>query len=351
MDHAVHVRGRLSGAAHLVRSVTGRSWGTKPRVLRELYRRAIGPALLYGAEVWGERWSDTRIRRHLAAAQRPFLLGISRAYRTTSNVAIQVLSGCMPLHLEAKARFMACNVLFAGGSEGAAIPGMEPHPAEKRTGWTELREEDTSRGSWVYTDASRSGDETGVGIVVRPEAGRPAVQGIRLQAGYPVHAAELYAVSAALRIVARRTPEATTALNLVTDSKVALDMIRERRGRAAQEIDRHLRTLERAGKPVRLWWNDGSCGGLREADRRARRAREEEDTPREEGWTTRRMASQASRREVLLLWQQEWIGGDKGRLTFSLCPQVEERLRGWSPKAIHLLTGHGLSEAISGISA
>lgn len=44
---------------------------------------------------------DTRLEKQLNAIQRPFLLAITKAYRTTANAAIQVLSGEAPLSIEA----------------------------------------------------------------------------------------------------------------------------------------------------------------------------------------------------------------------------------------------------------
>jgi hypothetical protein len=87
VEYARYVPGKVMAAAHKVRGVAGRAWGTDPRTLREIYDGAIRPLLLYGAGVWGERSEDTRIQKRLRAAQRSFLLGITKAYRTSSNVA------------------------------------------------------------------------------------------------------------------------------------------------------------------------------------------------------------------------------------------------------------------------
>lgn len=343
VDQAVYLRGRVSAAAHRVRAVAGKKWGTKPSILREIYLRAIRPALLYGAEVWGERWNDLRVRRHLTAAQRPFLLGVCRAYRTTSNMAIQVLSGCMPLHLESRARYVKAVEWYSDRSEGPIRAEREPHPAQPKRIWRVLEEVEASpEDTWMFADASRSGEHVGVGIVVRSGAAQKEVRGIRLPAGYPVHAAELYAVWSTLRVLALLDRPAVGTINLVSDSKVALALVCERKGGIGQEVDWRLRLLEEAGTPVRLWWNDGSSDGLLEADRLAKRTREDPEAIRDPGWVTKKMARQRARRESSELWQANWTTtADKGRLTFSVCPQVEEKLRGWTSKSVSLLTGHG----------
>jgi hypothetical protein len=84
IEHTRYVADKVMAAAHKVRGVAGKTWGTDPRTLREIYNGAIRPILLYGAGVWGERSSDPRIQRYLRTTQRSFLLGITKAYRTTS---------------------------------------------------------------------------------------------------------------------------------------------------------------------------------------------------------------------------------------------------------------------------
>lgn len=45
--------------AHMVKHVAGRSWGTKPTVLREIYLRAVKTTVLHEAEICGAK--DGRI--------------------------------------------------------------------------------------------------------------------------------------------------------------------------------------------------------------------------------------------------------------------------------------------------
>lgn len=339
VEHAAYVRGKIAAAGHRIRAVVGKLWGTKPLILKIVFSRAIRPALLHGAEVWGERWEDSRVQRHLTAAQRPFLLGICRAYRTTSNAAIQVLAGCVPLHLEARSRFRRSAIRRERSSEGPILLEREPHPGAGRLRWMKLRGDDRRQeeGVWIFTDASVSGDRVGFGVVTHIQGEEVTTVKRRLQEGFPVHAAELTAMAFAVA----NLPAGETGINLVSDSRVALDMVRERKGATAQEIDWRARRLTREGGSVRFWWNDGSSAGLSRADRIAREARDDEDAPREEGKRTAKMAAAVAKKEAISAWQLEWARGDTGRLTFSVCSQVAEGLRDWGPWAVWLLTGHG----------
>jgi hypothetical protein len=201
IEHTRYVAGKVMAAAHKVRGFAGKTWGTDPRTLREIYNGAIRPVLLYGGGVWGERSSDPRIQRYLRTAQRSFLLGITRAYRTTSNLALEVLAGCVPLHIDAAAIHSRWQASKSNDFEGKVVFAEEPHPAEPERKWEELIE-DEKLGTWFWTDASRKEENTAVGVV-RMEPGKIVERrGLRLQDSYLTHMAELYALGSAINSVA-----------------------------------------------------------------------------------------------------------------------------------------------------
>ncbi|GBM69358.1 hypothetical protein AVEN_272177-1 [Araneus ventricosus] len=78
-----------------------------------------------------------RIKAKLDHIQCPFLLNITRAYRTTPTNALQVISGIMPLHLklEAEANFIRVTCL----RHNVTIDGEEllsENYEEKASGWS-----------------------------------------------------------------------------------------------------------------------------------------------------------------------------------------------------------------------
>ncbi|GBL76903.1 hypothetical protein AVEN_169754-1 [Araneus ventricosus] len=64
-----------------------------------LYKTVIERMLAYGAAVW---YLDppVRIKRKLNTIQRPFLLALTGAYRTTATSALQVKLGISSLYLQ-----------------------------------------------------------------------------------------------------------------------------------------------------------------------------------------------------------------------------------------------------------
>lgn len=101
LEHVKKIRRKVQRIGNKLWVISRKEWGTKPEILKLIYRAAIKPLVLYAAEIWGVKANDTRIIKQLDAIQRPFLLAITRSYRTTSNVALQVLAGEPPLYIEA----------------------------------------------------------------------------------------------------------------------------------------------------------------------------------------------------------------------------------------------------------
>src|SRR5271154_931053 len=69
--------------------------------LKTFHTSVFKPMVLYGSRIWGEKAHLKYIHIQLRVIQRPFLIKITKAYRTTSNAALEVLSSCPPLSLEA----------------------------------------------------------------------------------------------------------------------------------------------------------------------------------------------------------------------------------------------------------
>jgi ribonuclease HI len=254
-EHARHAARNVMTTAQKIRGIAGRTWGTEPKILREIFDGAIRPALMYGAEIWGEKAEDPIIRRHLRAAQRAFLLGVTRAYRTTSNVALEVLAGCTRPHLEAAARHANWRERGTAEFEGKAVFAEGPHPAEPERKWEELPAE-TIPGASFWTDASQGEGGTAIGIVKTEGGETRETRGLRLQDGYPTHMAELYALGIAIKSVAGQRGE---NFNFVTDSRVALDMLTKRKGGGNKSGTRATKE-GRPTKSLERWTEDSEDG-------------------------------------------------------------------------------------------
>ncbi|GBO31856.1 Putative protein in type-1 retrotransposable element R1DM [Araneus ventricosus] len=77
-------------------------WYSKqPCPLKKIYKGALEPKALYGYDVWGHRLKLKTFCGYQNVVQRRPLLAITRAYRTSSTLSLQVLAGVPPLDLRA----------------------------------------------------------------------------------------------------------------------------------------------------------------------------------------------------------------------------------------------------------
>ncbi|GBN11419.1 hypothetical protein AVEN_88433-1 [Araneus ventricosus] len=70
-------------------------------MFKRIYTGAIEPFMLYGHGAWGHRLHLKTVDRILNGIQRRPLIKVTRAFRTTSTAALQVIAGLLPLTLKA----------------------------------------------------------------------------------------------------------------------------------------------------------------------------------------------------------------------------------------------------------
>ena len=78
-------------------------WRLSTNILRILYTGLVLQIIRYAAEGWTEKLNSLHYRK-LKSTQRQALLAITRAYRTTSNVALTVLAAEIPIKLKISER-------------------------------------------------------------------------------------------------------------------------------------------------------------------------------------------------------------------------------------------------------
>lgn len=108
--HAKYLRDKVTKFVMSIRRTARQEWGLKNEILNTLYRGVFLPIVTYGASVWSRRATNSHVRRHLDAAQRTMLLLLTKACRTTSTSAMQVIAGCLPLDLEVIRQSIISNV-------------------------------------------------------------------------------------------------------------------------------------------------------------------------------------------------------------------------------------------------
>ncbi|GBN07000.1 Putative protein in type-1 retrotransposable element R1DM [Araneus ventricosus] len=89
-------------------------WYSKqPCLLKNIYKGALEPKALYGHGSWGHRLKLKTFCEYLYVVQRRPLLAMTRAYRASSTLSLQVLAGVPPLDLRAIETYAIFLVLRA----------------------------------------------------------------------------------------------------------------------------------------------------------------------------------------------------------------------------------------------
>lgn len=100
VPHMRYIRDKVTKLAGKFHRIAREDWGWRQRQMLALYRSVCLGMMSYAVPVWVTRVGTVHCQRILESAQRPFLLMATRACRTVSNAALQVLAGVLPADLE-----------------------------------------------------------------------------------------------------------------------------------------------------------------------------------------------------------------------------------------------------------
>ncbi|KFM76600.1 hypothetical protein X975_22265, partial [Stegodyphus mimosarum] len=163
----------------------GHKWGLNPHIQKVLFTTVVEKIVTYAAAVWAYPMQGRKVK-HLNVIQRPFALGITRAYCTTSSDAINVLAGLLPLHIRVEEEAARQHILQLRKTvtfddevyspeeyERNCCP-LDVHPAAKGKGiYVTVNpneyENNQSHGLTVYTDGSKLDERVGCAYVARQQ--------------------------------------------------------------------------------------------------------------------------------------------------------------------------------------
>ncbi|CAB0033464.1 unnamed protein product [Trichogramma brassicae] len=100
-EHASRIANESATRFHEVTRFSKANWGLRFNNLSTLYDCVFLPKITYAAAAWADKSGSSK---RLRTAQRSALLGLTKAYRTTSHSALHVLAGKMPMELKLKQR-------------------------------------------------------------------------------------------------------------------------------------------------------------------------------------------------------------------------------------------------------
>jgi ribonuclease HI len=332
---------------HLLRT-TGKLWGASGRLLKLWYSTVVEKLLLYAVGAWATDMKQ-QDRLLLNKIQRPFLLRIARAFKTTSNAALHVLTGIPPVDLAVEkevtiAQNLRLNKLNPDTNEEIyqrKSMSTHLHPSERKEVSSEEIEpkEDSLK---IYTDGSKINGKVGAAfIALKGNDFCYEWQG-RLRPQNSVYQAELAALHNALKWLSRQDEEEAFILS---DSKSSLQALNnfEHKNPQVQAIQTELNELENKGIRARLGWVKAHVGtyGNERADDLAKGATTAENVEDIIIDYPQSLLKYNLQKELKRKWQESWDEECKGRITHAYFPKVDSSRLISHPGLTTVFTEHG----------
>ena len=169
-----HVEGIVEKSKKLIHSLSRAakiSWGQCSDVVKIIYKGAILPLLSYGIPVWIDALSYNCSINRLKQVQRWINLKITKAFSTSTHMALCILAGTTPIHIEPKAIDELYNITkgrkFHTTETILDLPTQYPncpHPGDIIN--IQPKQEGLDYTIEIYTDGSKGEQGVGSGIAI-----------------------------------------------------------------------------------------------------------------------------------------------------------------------------------------
>ncbi|GBM15023.1 hypothetical protein AVEN_113157-1 [Araneus ventricosus] len=354
MNWNTHLKAQSTRATHLYHNllkIAGKSWGVPLIHRRTLYKTVTERVLAHGAVAWCLE-PTVRIARKLSTIQRPFLLAISGAYRTTSTAALHVILGIPPLHLQLQREARGIALFRLRLPLSTNVSDIDPSEiVEKATGWSTHPSEHLSptqisldnggninTGLRIYTDGSKTERGVGAAFCVLTDVNITHRWSTRLSLRNTVFQAEILAL---LKAVEHAVSLPTQQLTILVDNQASINSAAN--PKSHNSIARKIFKLLHSHPHIRVSWIKAHAGyiGNEEADRLAKEAAETENFPETPLELPKSFIKTFLRQKMLATWQMAWDDGDTGRLIHNIIPKVSLHPINWTRNEVLFFTGHG----------
>lgn len=276
-SHLAFLSQKVRIQSHSLRRLCARYNGLRGSHLKFLYKACIEKMITFAASAWYRSANCVR-RAKLDAIQRESLLLLTRAYRSTSNHALQVISGCPPLHLVLSAtkaseelfqlglQVTVNDVIYRPETFEQKIAHHLRHPVDwKGLGWTKWTE-DLSNSHQpninIFTDGSKTDTGTAAAFVAIQDSYIVAQFSTQLGTQFSSFQAETQAILEAMEWINSRHQCDNMHYRIITDARQVLIALAN--GMSTKEsilqIQSHYQNLRLRGDHISLHWCKGHHG-------------------------------------------------------------------------------------------
>ncbi|GBM39773.1 Putative protein in type-1 retrotransposable element R1DM [Araneus ventricosus] len=350
--HFKKVRQRVDILTYKITSVADNFYWRHNRMFKRIYTGAIEPYILYGHGAWGDRLQLITIDRFLNGIQRRPLIKLTRAFRTTSTEALQVIAGVLPLSLKAMetyTKFLLLTVkinatigtkLFKSAEVETKRDIFDRHPAD----WCSVpfgTEGPVGEDIEIFTDGSGIDGKVGAALVVFYHGTEIHHEICRLEDSATVFQAETKGIHMALDYINKS--KQWHRFHIFSDSKSVLQSLTCPKNTRQNVLDlKDLFESISKSKWIRLHWVKAHVGiyGNERADQFAKIATNK-DSVDFKCLKSKATMIRSIRQELLNVWQVRWDRPGNGRHTHKYIPHVRFKVPNYSPFVTQFLTDHG----------
>ncbi|GBN19763.1 Putative protein in type-1 retrotransposable element R1DM [Araneus ventricosus] len=337
-----------------IRKIAGKNWGISQQHRRILYKTVVERMLAHGAAAWCLKIT-AKIARKLTSIQRPFLLSITGAYRTSPTAALQVITGLPPLHLQLQQEAKHITLTRLKKPLSPEITDIQPSQIEsKAKGWTlhpslflntnQICMTDggpeslaDTRAFHIFTDGSKTDEGVGAAYCIFKNKIITHQWKGQLQKYNTVFQAEITALREAIQYASENLKD--HQVKVYVDNQASLYAIAN--PKTKEQIARQIFKNLIDNPNIKVSWIKAHANypGNEKADELAKEA-----TTTGQPYTVLLPTSHIkSVLKACLLrdWQELWTKGNTGRPIHKVLPKVSLHTQNWSRELSIFLMEHG----------
>ena len=351
-EHINNVAEKCTKMIHILSRSAKLNWGLQNEALKTIYKGAILPLLIYGAPVWRDAMTKEINRRKYIRVQRLINIKMGKAYRTTSNEALCILTGITPIIIKIRESTRLYDILKGRDNwrhefDTQVAPKNWMHPAEATEIMNLNEAEPTLR---IFTDGSKNEYGVGSGVAIFTKEELIQKLSYKLFRKCSNNQAEQLAIIKALQAIPQIVlKEGSPKLAIIyTDSQITIDSIKNIRNHnfLIEEIRKEVKILKTLKWKIGLEWIKAHAGtyGNELADTLAKEGAQRRDASECYFTIPKSDILNGLEEDSINLWQRQWTDTSKGETTKAFFPTVQQRLKtkiNITPKFSAIITGHG----------